>query len=210
MTEPRPRTEAPRAAAPSAGAPSAGVSRTGESHAGAPLAMPLAAGPSPTQAPRVTLVVARARNGTIGRDNALPWHLPEDLKHFRATTTGHAVVMGRRTYESIGRPLPNRRNLVISRTPGFAPEGVEVLPSLEAALARCAGLPEAFVIGGAQLYREALGRADRAIVTEIDADFDGDAHFDALDPVQWQAVARRDETGANGLPFAVVTYERRR
>lgn len=159
--------------------------------------------------PRVTLVVARARNGTIGRDNGLPWHLPEDLKHFRRLTTGHPVVMGRRTHESIGRPLPGRRNIVVSRTPGYASEGVDVVASLDEALARCAGLPEAFVIGGARLFEAALPAARRAVITEIDADFDGDTTMAPLDAAQWQPVHRDDAQGAGGLRYAIVTYERR-
>ena len=160
-------------------------------------------------APRVSLVVARARNGTIGRNNALPWHLPEDLKHFRKLTTGHAIVMGRRTFESIGRPLPSRRSIVISRTESFAPEGVEVVASLDDALARCAGMPEAFVIGGAGLFQEAIEVADRAIVTEIDADFEGDTFFEPLDAAQWTPTSRTEAESASGLRYAIVIYERK-
>ena len=162
----------------------------------------------PGPRPRVTLVVARARNGVIGRGNALPWHLPEDLKHFRRLTIGHPIVMGRRTHESIGRVLPGRRNIVVSRTPGWHADGVEVAASLDEALARCAGCPEAFVVGGAQLFRAAWPLADRAVFTEIDADFDGDVRLDAPDAARWRAVQRDEAIGANGLRYAVVTYER--
>ena len=164
--------------------------------------------------PRLTIIVARARNGVIGRDNALPWHLPEDLRHFKRTTTGHAVLMGRRTHESIGRPLPGRRNLVVSRTPGYAPAGVEVFESLPQALQACATDEEVFVIGGAQLYDAALPLADRAIVTEIDIDVDGDARFPALDAAplrqQWRQESRDDAVSADGLRYAIVHYARQR
>lgn len=164
---------------------------------------------SATRPPRVTIVVARARNGVIGRDNALPWHLPEDLGHFKRLTTGHPIIMGRRTHESIGRALPGRRNLVVSRTAGYAPDGVEVVGSLDEAVARCAGAAEAFVIGGAQLYAAAWPRAHRAVITEIDADFEGDARIDPPDAARWRAVHRAEAIGAGGLRYAIVTYERR-
>jgi dihydrofolate reductase len=161
--------------------------------------------------PRITLIVARARNGVIGLRGGLPWRLPEDLAFFRRTTMGHPIVMGRRTWESIGRPLPGRRNIVVSRQPRFEAPGAEVAASLDAALARCAGSPEVFVIGGAQLYREALPRAQRLIVTEIDADFDGDTHFPPPDPAQWRETAREHLPPSADRPFAIdfVTYGRR-
>jgi dihydrofolate reductase len=161
--------------------------------------------------PRITLIVARARNGVIGRDGALPWRLPEDLAHFKRTTMGRPVVMGRKTWESIGRPLPGRRNIVVSRQAGFVAAGAEVAPSLEAALALCAGEADVFVIGGAQLYAAALARAGRLIVTEIDADFEGDTHFPAPDPRQWRQVGRERLPAAAGRDFdaEVVTYIRR-
>jgi dihydrofolate reductase len=161
--------------------------------------------------PRITLIVARARNGVIGRGGTLPWRLPEDLAHFKRTTMGHPIVMGRRTWESIGRPLPGRRSIVVSRQPGFDAPGAEVATSLDAALALCADSPEIFVIGGAQLYREALPRAQRLIVTEIDADFDGDADFPAPDPLQWRETARQRLPQTSDRHFAIefVTYLRR-
>ena len=143
--------------------------------------------------PRLTLIVARARNGVIGRDGTLPWRLPEDLAYFKRTTMGHPIVMGRRTWESIGRPLPGRRSIVVSRQAGFVAAGAEVVPSLDAALSLCAGAEEAFVIGGAHLYRAALPRASRLIVTEIDADFEGDTFWLAPDPAHWQETARDPE-----------------
>jgi len=157
--------------------------------------------------PRVTLIVARARNGVIGRDNAMPWKIPGELAHFKRTTMGHPIVMGRKTWESIGRALPGRRNIVVSRNPGFVACGAEVASSLDAALARCADAEELFVIGGAELYTQALPIARRAIVTEIDADYDGDAHFPILDSAQWQVVER--QPGAAEPPHVFVTYVRR-
>lgn len=160
-------------------------------------------------APRITLVVARARDGAIGRGNALPWHLPEDLKHFKATTLGHPIVMGRRTFESIGRPLPGRRTLVVTTDPAWRHAGCERAGSLDEAIALCAGAPEVFVVGGARLYDAALPRADRLIVTEIDLEVpDADTFFPPVDPARWRCTDRRDAVGASGLAYAIVTWER--
>jgi dihydrofolate reductase len=161
--------------------------------------------------PRLSLIVARARNGVIGRAGTLPWRLPEDLAFFKRTTMGHPIVMGRRTWESIGRPLPGRRSIVVSRQAGFAAAGAEVAASLDEALRLCDGSAEVFVIGGAQLYAEALPRADRLIVTEIDADFEGDTHWPAPDPAQWGEAAREHLRPAGERRFALdfVTYLRR-
>jgi dihydrofolate reductase len=159
---------------------------------------------------RLSLIVAVARNGVIGRDGTLPWRLPEDLAHFKRTTLGHPVIMGRRTWESIDRPLPGRRNIVVSRTPGFAPAGAEVASDLDAAVALCADSAEAFVIGGAQLYAAALPLAQRLIVTEIDADFDGDTFWPPIDSSLWRETAREHLAPTSSRPFAVdfVTLER--
>lgn len=165
--------------------------------------------------PLVSLVVAAAANGVIGRDNAMPWHLPEDLAHFKRLTLGHPVVMGRRTYESIlatlGKPLPGRTNIVVTRQPGFAAPGCTVVGSLEAALDAARGAEEVFVIGGAEIYRLALARADRVYLTRIDAAFEGDATFPALDTVKWRETARENHpaTGGRSFGFAFVRYERR-
>jgi len=161
--------------------------------------------------PRLTLIVARARNGVIGRDGTLPWRLPEDLAHFKRTTMGHPIVMGRRTWESIGRPLPGRRSIVVSRQAGFVAAGAEVVPSLDAALSLCAGAEEAFVIGGAHLYRAALPRASRLIVTEIDADFEGDTHWPAPDQSVWREASREHlaPTAERHYGIDFVTYLRR-
>lgn len=132
-----------------------------------------------------SLVVARARNGVIGRSNALPWRLSADMAHFKRLTMGHPVIMGRRTHESIGRPLPGRMNILVSRTPGFSADGCLVVDSLEAAFAAAAPAGEAFVMGGAALYADALPSADRIYLTEVEADVDGDTSFPSLDPAQW-------------------------
>lgn len=137
--------------------------------------------------PIVSLVVAVARNGVIGRDNDLPWRLPDDLKHFKAITLGKPVVMGRRTFESIGRPLPGRENRVVSRRPGFEAPGCRVFASLEAALA--GPEPEVMVIGGGQIYAAALPLAQRLYITEVDAEVAGDARFPGIDPDGWREVS---------------------
>jgi dihydrofolate reductase len=158
--------------------------------------------------PRLTIVVARARNGVIGQGNALPWHLPEDLRHFKATTLGHPVLMGRRTFESIGRPLPGRRNIVITRNPDWSHDGCERAGSIDEAVRLCAGSPEAFVIGGAQVYADALPQVDALVVTEVDAEPQGDAFFPAPDPRLWRLVRREPATSSSGLGFAICRYER--
>jgi dihydrofolate reductase len=159
--------------------------------------------------PRITLVAARARNGVIGRDNALPWHLPEDLQHFKATTLGHPIVMGRRTFESIGRPLPGRRTLVVSRNPAWAHPGCERAGSLDEAIGLCAGSAEVFVVGGAQLYAAAMPRADRLILTEVDVDVPGDAYFPTPDRNRWRLAGRAPAVSRTGLAYAIGTWERR-
>jgi len=157
----------------------------------------------------LTLIVARARNGVIGRDNTLPWRLPEDLQHFKRTTLGAPIIMGRKTWDSIGRPLPGRRNIVVSRNRDLKLEGAEVVSSLEDAQRLCVNVEQVFLIGGAQLYAEALPSADRLIVTEIDADVEGDAHFPAVDRSTWLETARETHhSEANGFEYAFVVYER--
>lgn len=162
------------------------------------------------RAPRLTLIAAVARNGVIGRDGGIPWRIPGDLPRFKRITMGHPVIMGRRTWESLGRPLPGRRNLVISRAPDLALPGAEVYPSLRAALDACAGSAEVFVIGGTDAYREALPLAQRLLLTEIDADIEGDAYFPPFDRSHWREVAREEHPARadNPLAFAYVDYER--
>ena len=164
----------------------------------------------PAPRPRITLLVARARDGAIGRGNALPWHLPEDLQHFKATTLGHPIVMGRRTFESIGRPLPGRRTIVVSRDPAWAHPGCERAGSLDEAIALCADAPELFVVGGAQVYAEAMPLADRLLVTDIELDVDGDAFFPAIDPGAWRLTQATPAVGRSGLRYTIRTWERHR
>lgn len=172
----------------------------------------------PQSLPRISLILACARNGVIGNKGELPWRIPGELAHFKRMTMGHPVIMGRKTWESIigyskGKPLPGRRNIVVTRNASYAAAGAEVVTSLQAALDLCAGVNEAFVIGGAELYAQALSLAQRAIITEIDADYDGDAFFPALDPQQWQQVQREQaliEPGTNTPAHSFVIYERNR
>jgi dihydrofolate reductase len=143
---------------------------------------------SPHLSPHLSLIVAMTPGRVIGRDNGLPWHLPDDLRRFKAITLGKPVVMGRRTFESIGRPLPGRRNLVLSRRTDFAPAGVEVVRDLDAAFAAAGDAAEIMVIGGAEVYALALPRATRLYVTEVHGEVAGDVRFPAIDPADWQEV----------------------
>ncbi|MEP7206327.1 MAG: dihydrofolate reductase [Casimicrobiaceae bacterium] len=154
-------------------------------------------------------MVAVAANGVIGNGNALPWRLPADLRHFRRLTTGHAVIMGRKTWDSIGRPLPDRQNLVVTRNHAFAAPGAEALPSLEAAMAAVRLPPPVFCIGGADLFRDALPHAARLHVTEIDAAVDGDILFPAYDRSAWRESGRESHPpGEAPFAYAFVTYDR--
>lgn len=164
--------------------------------------------PGAPPATRVCLVAAVARNGIIGAGGKLPWHLPEDLKQFKQLTLGRPIIMGRRTWDSLGRPLPGRRNIVVTRQAGFAAPGAEVAASVAEAVARCAGEALAFVIGGSELYATALPVADRLILTEIDADYEGDTRFPAWNRAAWRVASRTAHTAASGVRFEVVTYER--
>ncbi len=158
---------------------------------------------------KLSIIVAIARNGVIGRGNALPWHLPADLKHFKAVTMGRPVIMGRKTWESIGCPLPGRRNIVVTRNPDFRAEGCETAATLDAALGKCADAEEIFVIGGAQLYAAALPRADRLYITRVGADVDGDAFFPPFDPAAWRLVSSEPHLAdeRNPLPFRFELFE---
>ncbi|MEY4467829.1 MAG: hypothetical protein RIR21_1622 [Pseudomonadota bacterium] len=158
---------------------------------------------------QLSLIVATERQNGIGIRNTLPWRLPEDLAFFKRTTTGHTIVMGRKTFDSIGRPLPNRRSIVITRNSAWQHEGVETASSLAHAV-ELAGSGEAFVIGGAQIYVEALPLASRLIVTEIAGDFECDAFFPSIDPTNWEEVSRDTHHSESlGLSYAFVIYERR-
>ena len=158
--------------------------------------------------PILTLIAAVARNGVIGLNNSLPWRLAADLKHFKALTLGHPVIMGRKTHESIGKPLPGRENIVISRKPGLEIPGVSVASSLEAALALCLGEPVVFVIGGGEIYRAALPLADGIVLTEIGQGFEGDTKFPDWDRAAFRESQRQSHTSAGGLPYDFVLYER--
>jgi dihydrofolate reductase len=159
-------------------------------------------------APRLTLVVAYSGNRVIGRDNALPWKLPGDLAHFKRTTLGRPILMGRKTWESLGRPLPGRRNIVISRNADYRAEGALVVPDLAAAVAACAGEEEVFVIGGAQIYAVALAAADRIIATEVQATVEGDAFFPYLPRFEWRESSREAQPSENGYSYDFVVYDR--
>ncbi|MGN6579202.1 MAG: dihydrofolate reductase [Bordetella sp.] len=158
--------------------------------------------------PRLTLIVAYASNRVIGRDNGLPWKLPGDLAHFKRTTLGHPIIMGRKTWESLGRPLPGRTNIVVTRQADYAAAGAVVVTSLQAALDACTNDAEPFIIGGAQLYALALPTADRIVATEVHARIDGDAWFPELPQNQWRETDRQAQPEENGLRYDFVTYER--
>jgi dihydrofolate reductase len=150
--------------------------------------------------PRVSLIAAVAANGVIGRDGGLPWRLPEDLKRFRALTLGHHIVMGRKTYESIGRLLPGRTTVIVTRQRDYAVPGAIVARSIEDALAQCAGDDEVFVIGGAQIYQAALPIADRLYLTEVMAEVEGDTRFPAFDRQRWRERSREPLPAMAGQP----------
>ena len=157
----------------------------------------------------IAIVVARSSNGVIGRDGGLPWRLPTDLRRFRELTSGHSVVMGRRTFESLPdafRPLPERRNVVLSRSPDYAAEGAEVYGDLEAALSACS--EPCFVIGGGHTYRQALPFAERVYATEVEAEVEGDAFFPALPEAEWREVERSERIVENDYGYTFNVYER--
>jgi dihydrofolate reductase len=157
-----------------------------------------------------TIIVATDSERGIGINNTLPWRLPEDMAHFKRTTSGHPVIMGRKTFDSIGRPLPNRRNIVITRNPEWRHEGVEAMSSVEAA-AKLVGDEESYIIGGAQIYVEALPLTERLIVTEIGKVFGCDTFFPEINFKSWKETARqRYYSAEHGFDFAFVTYERNR
>ncbi len=164
-----------------------------------------------SKGPEVALIAAVAANGVIGADNRLPWRLSEDLKRFRALTTGHAVIMGRKTWESLPHALPQRQNIVVTRQSGFIADGAEVAHSFAAALARVDLPPPVFCIGGGELYRAALPYATTLHLTEIARAFEGDARFPAIDRSIWRETSREDRppAGAGGFAYSYVTYERK-
>lgn len=164
---------------------------------------------SPHGQPRIYLVAAVAANGIIGAAGQLPWRLPEDLQHFKHLTMGHPVIMGRRTWESIGRPLPGRENIVVTRSAQLAAPGCRVAHSLDEALAAAGSADAVFVIGGGDLYRAALPLAETLLLTEIRRDFPGDAFFPAFDRAAFRETSREPQRAADGLEFDFVEYRRR-
>jgi dihydrofolate reductase len=159
-------------------------------------------------AKQLTLVVAMDAKRGIGIDNKLPWHLPEDLAHFKRVTLGQPIIMGRKTFDSIGRPLPGRRNIVVTRNRDWHTDGVDAVGSLEEAIALAGDAP-ASIIGGAQIFNEALEFADRMIVTHIEREYHCDTFFPEIDPGKWTATAREPQhSQAQDLDFSFVTYER--
>ncbi len=165
---------------------------------------------------KVSLVVAVAENGVIGKENGLPWRLPEDLKYFKRITMGHPIVMGRLTYESIGRPLPGRQNIVVTRQKDWSAEGVEVVHSLPEALsagkdaAKDAGLEQVMLIGGAELYRQAIDQAHRLYLTEVHSPVEGDAYFPEFDREKWREMSRErySADASNPYSYSFVLLER--
>jgi len=159
---------------------------------------------------RLSIIVAMADNGVIGSGQKLPWHLPDDLQHFKALTIGKPILMGRRTFASIGRALPGRRNLVLSRTVRAPVSGVEVVHSLDDAIERCGGTAEICVIGGAEIYAMALPRATHIYLTRVRAVIDGDVRFPELDMSQWRETARSEHMvdARHEYPMSFITLER--
>jgi dihydrofolate reductase len=164
----------------------------------------------PQPSTRLHLIFARAANGVIGKDNALPWHLPEDMAHFKRTTLGHPVIMGRKTWDSLPRkfrPLPGRLNIVVTRNAAWQAEGASRAKSLQEAVSLCPAGSDAWVIGGAQIYAAALPLAQTAVITEIGKAFEGDAVAPTFG-ADWMETAREAHVAASGLPYAFVTLER--
>jgi dihydrofolate reductase len=161
--------------------------------------------------PHISLIVAVADNGVIGRENALPWHLPEDLKRFKRITLGKPIVMGRKTFESIGKPLPGRLNIVMTREAGYRREGVAVVHDVEGALRAAGAAEEVAIIGGADLFRLFLPRATRAHVTRVHGEVSGDVYWPALDAAEWRVVAREEFAAdeRHAYPMTFETWEKR-
>ncbi|MCX7181727.1 MAG: dihydrofolate reductase [Candidatus Methylopumilus sp.] len=159
--------------------------------------------------PKLSIIVAMSSNRVIGVNNSLPWHLSEDLKHFKTLTTGHTIIMGRKTYESIGKPLPNRRNIVISRNLNAFYGGVEVVHSLEDAFSTSSNDEEVFIIGGSNIYEQSLHLVEHLYITEIKKAFEGDAFFPEIDKSLWTESARETHTSSDGLEFSFVSLQKK-
>ncbi|MBU1424035.1 MAG: dihydrofolate reductase [Gammaproteobacteria bacterium] len=160
---------------------------------------------------KLSIIVAMARNRTIGVNNTLPWRCPEDLKHFKTLTMGHHMIMGRKTFDSIGKPLPGRTTVVVTRNAELKIEGCTIAHSLQEAIDVCAGDPEIFIVGGADLYRQAVSLVDTLYITEIQQDVEGDAHFPEFDASVWQEASRevRSQETPQPLEYHFVTYRRK-
>ena len=160
----------------------------------------------------LSIIVAKGKNNIIGKDNEMVWHLPEDLKHFKNLTTGHTIIMGRKTFESLGKPLPNRKHIIFSQNPDFKvnDENVEVVHSLLQIQDLIEGKEEAFVIGGAMIYNFLMPNVKKMYVTEIEKDFDGDTFFPIIDSEVWKETSREKgiKNEENNLDYYFVTYER--
>ncbi len=158
----------------------------------------------------VSMVVAIAENNAIGKDNQLLWYLPKDLKHFKTITSGHTVIMGRKTFDSVGKPLPNRRNIVITRNTDLTIDGVEVVNSLAQALELCAAADEVFIVGGAEIYKEAMAHTDRIYLTVVHEEFEADTFFPEIDRNLWKEIASESHQPdeKNNLSFTFSTLER--
>jgi len=159
---------------------------------------------------QITIVVAISENNAIGKDNQLLWHLPADLKHFKNKTTGKTIIMGRKTYDSIGKPLPNRRNIVITRQQGLQFAGIEVVNSLHEGLALCKDENEVFIIGGAEIYKQALPLVDKIELTRVHQEFEADAFFPELDQETWKETWKEDHLPdeKNKFAYTFATLER--
>ena len=159
----------------------------------------------------VSLLLAASRNDVIGKNNALPWHLPADLRYFKQKTLGHPVIMGRKTFDSVGKPLPGRLNVVVTRSDSFAPEGVVVVRSVDEALTRDYGCDEIFVVGGSEIYRQSIDRADRIYLTRIDEEFEGDTFAPKIDRSKWTLTSRdaHEPDEKNRYRYAFEVWERR-
>lgn len=159
----------------------------------------------------ISIIVAVAQNGVIGGGNQLLWHISEDLQRFKRITSGHPVIMGRKTFESLGRPLPNRHNVIITRQKDYQPEGVTVVGSLEEAIALFPAEEEVFITGGGEIYRQALPLTDKVYLTVVCRDYEGDTHFPELDPAQWRELFREHHEHGKDYPypFEYIDYERK-
>lgn len=162
---------------------------------------------------RILLIAAVAKNGVIGKENDLVWKIPTDFKRFKALTSDHYILMGRKTFESLGKPLPNRTHLVVTRNPNYeVPEGHHVFKSVEDAFIYCnkVGVEKLYIIGGGEIYKQTISLADELVITEVDASPEGDTFFPTIDPLIWKEVSREEHPAdeKNQFPFSFVDYER--